>query len=209
MVKTSTHSKGRTPLKKRRVWFLLGGIVALATAFWLLEFRGAQSNIRAERNVSTVSMGTQMPYAVQRRAKITIAVIGEGPLASAMQKALRVEVHNAKIGDVEVVRELERAYPNPVLVVRLGKQSLFWTPFFANSSVGIQAGFASSGETGLLMETPVTVDNKNGPVLILSGEYRFTDCSWGLISRPGYHRFLAEYAARQIVASLQDLYAGP
>ncbi len=183
--------------------------MALAIAFWFLEFRGAQSKTRAERNVSTVSMGKQLPDAMQRWVKITIVIIGEGPLAGAMQKALRAELQNARFGDVEVVPELERAYPNPVLVVHLDKQRLFWTPFFASSSIEIRAGFASSGETGHLMERLVTIENKNGPALILSGEYRFTDRSWGLISRLGYHRFLAEYAARQIVTSLQDLYAGP
>ncbi len=116
---------------------------------------------------------------------------------------------HAGLGDVEEALQLERAYQNPVLVVRIGKQSVLWTPFFATSTFAIQVGFASGGDTSLLGKTPFTVDNQNGPVMILSGEYKFTDRSWGLMSRPGYHNFVAEYVARQIVASLKGLYVAP
>ena len=37
-------------------------------------------------------------------------------------------------------------------------------------------------------------------------EYEVNDRSVGLISRPGYHHFLADYLAQEIVAVLKDLY---
>jgi hypothetical protein len=37
-------------------------------------------------------------------------------------------------------------------------------------------------------------------------EYDVRDRSVGVISRPGYHRYLAEYLAREIITVLKDLY---
>ena len=196
-------------MKRRRLWALLGLFVAVGAAFLLLSFRLAVSDTRSEKSIGTTAMGTQMPDSMQRRDKITIAVVGEGPLARAIRMALTAEIHETGLGNVEEALELRQAYQNPVLVVKMGKQRLLWTPFFATSTFGIQVGFASSGDTGALGETPITIDNKNGPILVLSAEYKFTDGSWGLISAPGYHQFLADSAARQIVASLEDLYAAP
>jgi hypothetical protein len=50
------------------------------------------------------------------------------------------------------------------------------------------------------------MDNRDGPALNMWGEYKVSDRSWGLISRPGYHQILADYLAREIVTTLKDLY---
>jgi len=196
-------------MKKRRLWALLGLFVAVGAAFLLLSFRLAVSDTRSEKSIGTTGMGNQMPDAMRRRDKITIAVVGEGPWARAIKRALTSEMDQAELGDVQEALDLQQSYQNPVVLVKMDKRSLFWTPFFATSTFEIHVGFASSGDTGLLGDTPITVDNRNGPVLVMSGEYKFADRSWGLMSRPGYHHFLAEYVARQIVASLKDLYAAP
>jgi hypothetical protein len=83
---------------------------------------------------------------------------------------------------------------------------LLWTPFFATSQVTAQADYSSTGDITFMGESPVTVDNEDGPVLNMNGEYEVNDRSWGLISRPGYYQTLAEYLAREIVSTLKDLY---
>ena len=79
-------------------------------------------------------------------------------------------------------------------------------PFFINSRLIVQAGYSSSGDTPLLGKMPVSIDNSDGPAMMMYGEYKVTDRSWGLISRPGYYHMLADYLAQQIVATLKDLY---
>jgi hypothetical protein len=191
---------------KKWLWVLLGGIVLLWAAFWYLNFRIAASNTKSEHNSSTTSMGDGLPNAMQRREKINILVVGEGPLIAALQKALAIEITNAEIADLELVQGIEPRYPGPVLVVNAGSPDLLWTPFFATSQFTIQAGYSSIGDTPLLKEAPVTMSNQNGAALNMYGEYKVIDRSWGLISRPSYYQTLAEYLAREIVSTLKDLY---
>ncbi|MGE5223622.1 MAG: hypothetical protein ACM3PY_14385 [Omnitrophica WOR_2 bacterium] len=193
-------------LKNRRLWILLGAIVVLSAAFLFLNFHAAVSNTQSTNNSITTGIGEGMPYAMQRRDKISIALVEEGPLASALQKALAEKMNYAGMGDIEAVQGLKPVYPNPVLVVKVSEPGLLWTPLFATGRFAIQAGYSSGGDTTFMGETPGTIDNKNGPALMMHTEYKVSDRSWGLISRPGYHQILADYLAQQIVASLKDLY---
>jgi len=197
--------QGRT-MKNWRLWILLAGIVSLCAAFLCLDFHMAASNTQSEKNIITTSMGDGLPDAMQRREKINLALVGEGPLIAALQIALTVQMNNARIGDIEPVQGIEPGYQNPVLVIKVGRPVLFWTPFFASSRFTVQVGYSSIGDTTFMGETPITIDNQDRSALNLYGEYNVTDHSWGLISRRGYHRILADYLARQIAAALRHLY---
>jgi hypothetical protein len=186
--------------------FLLGGVALLCAAFLCLNFRIAASNTQSGKNITTTGMGDGLPDAMQSREKINLVLVGEGPLIAALPKALAVEMNNAGIGDIKLVQGTESRYQGPVLAVKVGRPGLLWTPFFAISRFTIQAGYSSIGEATFMGETPVIIDNRNGPALYMYGEYKVSDRSWGLISRPGYHQALADYLARQIVATLKDLY---
>jgi hypothetical protein len=151
-------------------------------------------------------MGDGLPDAMQRRGKINLVLVGEGPLIAALPKALVLELKEAGMEEIELVQEIEPKDRQPALLVRVENPNLLWTPFFTNSRFTAQAGYSSSGDTTFMGKTPVTIDNKDGPVLNMYGEYEISDRSWGLISRPGYHQHLASYLAKQIVATLKELY---
>ena len=144
---------------------------------------------------------------MQRREKINIVLIGKGPMIGALPNALAVEMNKAGMEDIELVQGIEPDYQSPVLVVNVGNPDMLWTPFFETSQFTIQVGYSSSGEPLSWERRLVTIDNKNGPVLNMYGEYEVSDRSWGLISRLGYHQALAEYLAREIVSTLKDLYS--
>ena len=196
-------------MKNWRLGISLGCIALLTAAFWGLNFRVAYSNTETEKNITTTSIGDGLPYVMQRQEKIKLAFIEEGPLIAALQKALAVEMNNAGVGDIELVQGMESNYQGPVLIVKVGRPGLFWTPFFGTSRFLIQAGYSSSGDTTFMGKTPITIEYKDGPALIMYGEYKVNDRSWGLISRQGYDQILADYLAQQIVASLKDLYKMP
>jgi hypothetical protein len=193
---------------KKWLWVLLGGIVLLWAAFWYLDFCIAASNTQSEKNVHTtgIEIADVLPDAVQRREKINLILVGEGPLIGALPKALVVEMNKAGMEDIELVQGIEPKGRQPALLVNVKSPRLFWTPFFATSRFTVQAGYSSTGDTAFMGETPATIDNKDGPVLNMYGEYEVSDLSWGLISRPSYHQALADYLAKQIVATLKDLY---
>ncbi|HLO15402.1 MAG TPA: hypothetical protein VK206_11265 [Anaerolineales bacterium] len=193
-------------MKKWQLGILLGGIACSCAAFLLFDFRIAASNTSSEKNIATTRIGDRLPAAMQRREKINLVLIGEGPLITALQKAVEAKMNSAGIGDIELVEEIARIYQGPVLVLKVAKPSSFWTPFFATSQFTIEAGYSSNGDTNFMRQTPVTLQIRGDLALLMYGEYKVSDRSWGIISRPGYHQILADYLAREIVTTLKDLY---
>ena len=57
-----------------------------------------------------------------------------------------------------------------------------------------------------LDKTQPYIRSSDPSVVNLYTEYEVSDQSLGLISRPGYHRFLADYLAQEIVQALKNLY---
>jgi len=194
-------------MKNKRLWIMLGGILLISAAFLLLNFRVAASNTQTEKLIFTTDMGEDMPVPMQRRDKISIILVGESPLVSALQNALMEKMDIAGIGEIDLVQELKPMYQNPVLVVKVGKPGPIWTPFFAMSQFSVHAGYASDGDSTFMEgveKTHTSVGKKD--VSNIYAEYDVNDRSFGLVSRPGYHQFLADYLAQEIVTALKDLY---
>jgi len=194
-------------MKNKRLWILLGGTLLIGVVFLLLDFRVAASNTQTEKLIFTTDMGDNMPVPMQRRDKISVVLVGEGPLVSVLQEALMEQMNKAGIGEIELVQELEPMYQNPVLVVKVRKPGPIWTPFFAISQFSVHAGYASNGDSTFMEgveKTHTSVGKKD--VANMYAEYDVNDLSFGLISRPGYHRFLANYLAQEIVTVLKERY---
>ena len=195
-------------MKNKRLSILLAGIAMMSMALLFLDFRVALSNTQAGKFVAATDMGDDnMPASMQRNDKISLALVGEGPLVRALQKALTEKMDAAGLPEIERVQELKPTYPNPVLIVKVGKPGPTWTPFFAMSRVPIHAGYTSNGDSTFMEaieKTHTSVGKKD--VAFLYAEYEVNDLSLGLISRPGYHQYLADYFAQEIVTALKDLY---
>lgn len=194
-------------MKNKRLSILLGGLVLLSAAFLLLNFRLAVSNIQAAKLVVTTDLGPNMPNPMRSNDKISLVLGGEGPLIGALQKTLTEKLGEAGIGEIELLRELGPVYQNPVLVVKVGSPGPIWTPFFAMSEFPVHAGYASNGDSTFMEvveKTHTSIGKKD--VANMYAEFEVSDRSLGLISRPGYHQFLADYLAQEIVAALKDLY---
>ena len=193
-------------MQNKRLLIFLGGIVILSL-FLLLNFRLAMSLDQSTKFMVTTDTKDQMPLAMQRNDKISMVLVGERPLVRALQVSLMHKLDQAGIGEIELAQDLEPAYPNPVLVVKVGKPGPLWTPFFAASQFPIHTGYTSDGDPTfmeVIEETRTSVGKKD--VAFMYAEFEVSDLSLGLISRPGYHRFLAESLAEEIVTALKGMY---
>lgn len=194
-------------MKNKRFWILLGGIVLVSAAFLLLNFRVVLNSTQANKFIFTTDTNENMPVSMQRHDKISLVLVGEGPLVNALKKDLADKMNKAGLGKIELAEELRPVYQNPVLVVKVNRPGPIWTPFFAMSEFSIHAGYASNGDPStmeVMERTRTSVAKKD--VANLYAEYEVSDRSFGLISRPGYYQFLADYLAQEIVAALKDLY---
>jgi hypothetical protein len=196
-------------MKDKRLWILLGGILLGSAAFLLLNFRVAVGNIQSLQMIMVTELEGNYPDRLQSDDKISMVLVGEGPLVHALQKALTKKMNNVGMGQIELEQELEPKYPNPVLVGKVGQPSPIWTPFFGVSQFSIQVGYATNGDTTFmdgLDKTQPYIRNSDPSVVNLYTEYEVSDRSFGLISRPGYDQYLAEYLAQEIVQALKNLY---
>jgi hypothetical protein len=197
-------------MKNKRLWSWLGAILLIGAGFLLLNFRLALSSMQAEKLVATTDSGDDLPTPMQGNNQISMVLVGEGPLVRALQKALTEKMNEAGIGEVGLVQELEPPYQSPVLVVKVGKPGPIWTPLFAMSQIPVHAGYASNGDMAfmeIIEETHTSIGSPDHSVLTMYGEYEVMERSLGLISRPGYHQYLADYLAQEIVTALKDMYA--
>lgn len=196
-------------MKDKRLWILLGGILLVSAAFLFLNFRVAVGNIQSLQMIMVTELEGNYPDRLQSDDKISMVLVGEGPLVRALQKALTEKMNNFGMGQMELEQELEPKYPNPVLVVKVGQPSPVWTPFFGVSQFSIQAGYATNGDTTFmdgLDKTGPYIRNSHPSVVNLYTEYEVSDRSFGLISRPGYDGYLADFLAQEIVQALKNLY---
>lgn len=196
-------------MKNKRLWILPGGIVLMSAAFLLLGFRVAVSNTQAMQMIMVTELEGDYPDRPQQDDKISIVLVGEGPLVRALQKALTEKIDKVGTSQIEWEQELKPNYPNPVLIVKVGRPNSIWTPFFAMSQFSIQAGYATNGATTFmdaLDKTQPYIRNPDPLAVNLYTEYEGSDQSFGLISRLGYDQYLAEYLAREIVQALKNLY---
>jgi hypothetical protein len=195
-------------MKNKRLWILLAGIALLSITFLFVNFRVALSNTQTEKFVAVTDLGEgDMPVSMQQHDRISLALVGKGPLVRALQTALVKKMDEAGLPEIELVQELEPAYPNPVLIVKVGKPGAIWTPFLAISEVPIHAGYTSDGDSTFMEpieKTHTSVGKKD--VAFLYAEYEVRDLSLGLISRLGHHQYLANYFAQELVTALKDLY---
>lgn len=196
-------------MKYKRLWILLGGILLVSAAFLLLSFRVAVSNTQSLGMIMVTELEGDYPDRLQSDDTISVVMVGDGPLVRALQKALTEKIDKVGTSQIEWEQELKPNYPNPVLVVKVGRPSPIWTPFFATSRFSIQAGYATNGDTTFmdaLDKTQPYIRSSDPSVVNLYTEYEGSDRSFGLISRLGYHRYLADYLAQEIVQSLKNLY---
>jgi hypothetical protein len=193
-------------MKKYRLGVLSGFLAILIAAFLLINFHAAVSNTRSQNNIVTSSMGDQLPDVMQRRDPITIVVEGDGPFVNTLQKSISAQMRNAGMGNVRLASGQTAVVSTPVLLMKVSRPKLIWTPFFGTSQFTVKVGYASNGDLSFLEKTPVTYNNQNGSVLNMSAEYQVDDQSWGILSYPGYVQVLSDWLARTIVDATVNLY---
>ncbi len=146
---------------------------------------------------------------MQRNEKISMVLLGDSSLIGVLQDTLADQLEKAGLGEIESVQELTPTFLNPVLVVKVGQPGPIWTPFFAMSKFSVHAGYASNGDATYMEAVEATHTSVASPdpmVVNMYAEYDVNDLSWGLISRQGYHQYLADYLAQEIIAALKTLY---
>ena len=193
-------------MKRNRKWIILGSLIILATLLLFVNFHLSVSKNNVSRNSVTSSTGEIRPETVQRRDPIILIVNGKNGMATAIQKAVSAQLSAEGIGSPIVSDTVEPANKSPILLIEIIERKVFWTPFYGTSSVHVLAGYVSNGDISQIQNLPVKSSNLDGVEILMSGDYKLTDKSFGIISLPAYRRSLAEAIVQSAMEDIRSIY---
>ncbi len=201
--------RGETTVSRK--W--IGVLIALSALLLLtltLNFRAARLTHKAESNqgLARATMGDLAPATGNR---LTLYMTGADALSSAFQPALLAALRAKDViafTEIELLTTLPDEISTPFLLIRIDRQSGFWTPFYARRHLeaamhyaqgppvargAVEELLASAGDpTDRLHRQTITqsaVDGRRSATLDMSG--------FGLISLPSLRAYTAERLAEE------------
>ncbi len=181
-------------------------IVALVASFGSVSFRAAYSRTGRNSTMVTSTVGAR-PDQVTNPAGITgLHVAGEELFRRSLQAEL---IHRLQplpgFGQIQPISDPVDQAEFPYLFVEISRKGVIWTPVYGQAEFEIKIAYASNGDVSFRHNDPPAFHNEDQASSIKhSGQYQFTDVSWGVMSLPGYYDYLSDQVATAILANLQD-----
>lgn len=185
----------------RRALLIVFGLLLLAGAFLLLDFRLANSNTRAN---TTFGSGTNNNGAPPQPMPVYVWIEEKDSLSTGLRDALAEELRASGRFNPQVLPAAPKPQPGdvPLLRVWVERPGLSWTPFYAQADMLVRFGF-STYTTQISFEDNDPITTPASPwALYGEGDVNLVDRSFGLISLRGYWSHLGQQAAEKIVAEL-------
>lgn len=186
-------------------------LVIFAAAFLLLNFRLMEAQMAVDSNAATYSFSVDDETPLPLEQDLDLYVQAPLDLEDELVEALRQELRsNPYVRDINVPAEPVAAAADSVLVVEIDEPSaFFWSPFYAQSVMVAEVAYASDGEVAWIDEEAVVLEAQDPPVPVVRvrAEHTFDGSAYGLISNPGYARYLAVEVADTVNQSLADTLA--
>jgi hypothetical protein len=181
-------------------------LVALLAAFSLLHFRLMSSQTAHNDRVAGFHPSDAGDAAALLPTTTTLHVDAGGRLSKPLEKALAGALQNQPVVGSLRLAGSDAGAPGPaVLSITVDEQDYFWSPLYARSELAVRVAYATNGDIAFSQEaTPHFRSTSDSPAIQLLGDYALSDASWGLVSKPGYHDYLADQIANTIAASLQE-----
>jgi hypothetical protein len=195
---------------KQKRWIVMivitFAIVALMTPFGWASFRAAYSQTRRNSTMATASGGARPGQVNIPTATTGLHVTGQGLFQRSLQaEIIRRLPQVPGFGEIQPISDPLDQVEFPYLFVEISRKSIFWTPVYGRAELEIKIAYASNGDVSFRYSEPTAFHNEDqGPSIQRSGQYTFTDVSWGIMSLPGYHDYLASQVVTAILADLQE-----
>jgi len=187
---------------------ILLGLLALAGIFFAVDLNLSRSETTNEHRLITYHLGNDTPAPVPVGQRLTVAVAGENAFAEKLRRALLAELTDSSLsayGEWQVTADADNN--NVHLLVQIENNTTFWTPVYAQATLITTLAHASDGDLSWHGTVPVIMETDDDALILRAdGEFQLRDRSGGLLSRPAYHRLLAESMATEIVQRLETSY---
>jgi hypothetical protein len=183
-------------------------LVVALSSFYVLDFKAARSETRANSVVSAYSTGNPQ---IDFPGRIYLYVEGEDSISKSLRESLESELEKADM-KVSVTDAVEEKYDSQILLVNVSKHDGLYTPVYASSDLNILFFYTSTGEDtkyfeqfkeGNVTVAFVNTGFREGEKLI-RGDMELQDSTKGIVSLKAYRKHLAEEAAKKTVEQLQQ-----
>lgn len=183
-------------------------LVVALSSFYVLDFKAARSETRANSVVSAYSTGNPQ---IDFPGRIYLYVEGEDSISKSLRESLESKLEKADM-KVSVTDAVEEKYDSQILLVNVSKHDGLYTPVYASSDLNILFFYTSTGEDtkyfeqfkeGNVTVAFVNTGFREGEKLI-RGDMELQDSTKGIVSLKAYRKHLAEEAAKKTVEQLQQ-----
>jgi hypothetical protein len=194
-------------MNKKMMTGLVLLVVLLAVAVLLLvdsHITSAQAQFNSQSMATSVSAGSFFPAnGVQGIPEVSLYVVGNDRISDRLRKDLLARIQTGTGGLVNNVR-LEEGQPplisdKPVMVVEVESQSIFWTPFYANSQISAKMVLATDGNT---QEGAMAMTDGTAGILRARVTSTGSLTAYGLMTLPAHYHQLADAVAEAMVTQL-------
>jgi hypothetical protein len=198
--------------KNRLLLLVVVLLIIIAGAFLLLDFRLSRQTMAVNAQTERYSANVDQTHPLPAAQDLDLYVVAPEALEEDLTAALLAELaQNPYAGRITVKEEPLQAASNAVLVVRVaGSPGSVWTPFYTRAVLEGQVAYASDGAVDWMEPGTVVLEAPDPPqpMMKVRGTQEFRGTGYGLISRPGYHRYLAGELASQINTLLETQLSG-
>ncbi|HEX2922885.1 MAG TPA: hypothetical protein VHS28_02520 [Chloroflexota bacterium] len=196
-------------MRSRNARIVVGVLLLLAVAtilFVSLDFQVAQSQTNTNSTISKASIGLSSGATSQPIGTVLLYVAGDGDFRVRLEKELAPRLESVTgISGVRVLDSLPQDTTLPTLMVESKPANLTWTPVIANAGVVTRMYYASDGGMSWRNDAVLAMGRPDGgPQLRVRGDLELKDNSWGLLSRIGYQRHLAQQTAISVSNALKQ-----
>jgi len=192
--------------KKRWLGVTIVIFVMLLSGFALILVSFSSMTSQLEHNSQMVSSsGGQNALPQLNQPMTALYVNANNRLKNVLQtEVTRLLQGQPEFGQIEVVESPEDNGGLPLPVVEVEPQDMLWTPLYARAVLTVNVAYASDGDVSFRKTVPVEFKHTTDQLTVKrSGIYTFNDASWGLISNPGYIKYLGGVIATAIANDLQ------
>jgi hypothetical protein len=193
-------------VNQKIVWMVIAGVVVAAALFLLADFRLIRSKTNSEYTSSSIAFNNPEGNAqLPQHQSLDIYILGQDRISRQLARVLpRILEINPYVGEINILDGPPVDALDSVLVIEPIENDLFWTPVYGSSDMDVQYYYASDGKVGW-MGDEVLESEPGEYTKRISGTLSESDRSFGVLSLPGYSRFLAESMGLNINTSLENV----
>ncbi len=192
----------------RRLFLAVIILTIIFSSFYILDFKAAKSETKANSMVSSYSTGNPQ---IDFPGRICLHIEGNDYFSKSLRKNLDTELEKAGM-EVSITDEVKNKYNSQALLINISKRDGVYTPVYAFSNLNIFFFYTSTGgdvkyfdqfKEGSVTVTFVNSSSREGEKLI-SGNVELKDSTKGLISQKAYIDYVTAQAAKEITTRLEQ-----